>query len=149
MACLALSTAESQASDWTQFRSDSALQGVAVDAKIPDQPRLIWEIETGDGMASTPVIVGEHVYVGLVSGDLLCLKLSDGKQVWKYQSMPDAKPKDLPPAFMAPIAATDTLIFAGTRRGSFTPSTAPPVRRHGSTKTAASSSADRTCTRTA
>ena len=117
LACSILFVSDLRASDWPQFRGDSALQGVAADAKIPDQPRLLWEIETGDGMSSTPVIVGEHVYVGLVSGDLLCLKLSDGKQVWKYQSMPDAKPKDLPPAFMAPIAATDKLIFAGDQEG--------------------------------
>ena len=108
-----------QAGDWTQFRSDSALQGVAADAQIPDQPQLLWEIETGDGMSSTPVIVGEHVYVGLVSGDLLCLNLSDGKEVWKYQTLPNAKPNELPPAFMAPIAATDTLILAGDQEGMF------------------------------
>lgn len=118
-ACLVLCVSQVQASDWTQFRGDSSLQGVAADAQIPDQPKLLWEIETGDGVSSTPVIVGEHVYVGLVSGDLLCLNLSDGKEVWKYQTLPNAKPNELPPAFMAPIAATGTLILAGDQEGLF------------------------------
>ncbi len=116
-ACFALSAAVSVAGDWPQFRGDSALQGVAADAKLPDQPRLIWEIETVDGMASTPVILGEHVYIGLVSGDLLCVKLADGQEVWKYQSLANAKANELAPAFMAPIAVTDKLVFAGDQEG--------------------------------
>lgn len=107
------------ADDWRQFRNDSALQGVVASAQIPDQPQLQWELETGDGMGSTPVIVGTHVYLGLVSGDLLCVNLADGKTIWKYQSLPNAKPNDLPPAFMAPIAATDKLVFAGDQEGTF------------------------------
>ncbi len=107
------------AGDWTMFRGNPALQGVATDAQIPDQPRLLWEIETVDGVASTPVIVGENVYVGTVQGDLFCLNLADGKQVWKYQSLPNAKPNELAPAFMAPIAVTDALVFAGDQDGGF------------------------------
>ncbi len=107
------------ASDWPLFRGNSALHGVSADAHIPDQPRLIWEIETVDGVASTPVILGEHVYVGTVQGDLFCLQLADGKEVWKYQSKPDVKPNDLAPAFMAPIAVTETLVFAGDQDGFF------------------------------
>ena len=105
--------------DWTMFRADPALQGVATDAQIPDQPRLLWEIETVDGVASTPVIMGGNVYVGTVQGDLLCLNLADGKQIWKYQSLPNAKPNELAPAFMAPIAVTDALVFAGDQEGGF------------------------------
>ena len=107
------------AADWTLFRGDSALLGVAADAQLPDQPRLLWQVETVDGVASTPVIMGEQVYVGTVQGDLLCLNLVDGKEVWKYQSLPNAKPNELPPAFMAPIAVTDALVFAGDQEGGF------------------------------
>lgn len=114
---LAFMVSTALAEDWRGFRSDPALNGVAAKTSIPVEPKLLWEVETGDGMASTPVIVGEHVYVGLVSGDLLCLTLSGGKEVWKYQSLPNAKPNELPPAFMAPIAATEQLIFAGDQEG--------------------------------
>lgn len=114
-----LVSSASLAGDWTLFRRDPALLGVAADAQIPNQPRLLWEIETVDGVASTPVIVGEHVYVGTVQGDLLCVKLVDGKEVWKYQSLPNAKPNELAPAFMAPIAVTEALVFAGDQEGGF------------------------------
>ena len=117
--CLALALPDAAASDWPQFRSDSALQGVASNAQIPDQPQLLWEFTTTDGVASTPVIMGEQVYVGTVQGDLFCLTLADGKEVWTYQSQPDLKPNDLAPAFMAPIAATETMIFAGDPEGFF------------------------------
>lgn len=105
------------AADWPVFRGDPALQGVAASADIPADPKLLWEVETGDGMSSTPVIVGDQVYVGLVSGDLLCLSLKDGQEVWKYQSLPNAKPNELPPAFMAPIAASNSMVFAGDQEG--------------------------------
>lgn len=105
------------ASDWPQFRNDPALLGVAVDAKIPDQPQLLWEVPTIDGIASTPIILGEHVIVGTVQGDILCLNLSDGQMQWKYQSKPDVQANELAPAFMAPLSASDTLIFAGDQEG--------------------------------
>ena len=92
---LAVISSVTMAGDWTMFRGDSALLGVSTDAQIPDQPRLLWQVETVDGVASTPVILGENVYVGTVQGDLLCLKLADGKEVWKYQSLPNAKPNEL------------------------------------------------------
>lgn len=116
---LAVISSVTMAADWTMFRGDSALLGVSADAQIPDQPRLLWQVETVDGVASTPVILGEKVYVGTVQGDLLCLNLADGKEVWKYQSLPNAKPNELPPAFMAPIAVTDALVFAGDQEGGF------------------------------
>jgi len=109
----------SLAGDWTLFRGDPALQGVSADAHIPEQPRLLWEIPTVDGVASTPVIYGEHVYIGTVQGDLLCVTLAEGKEVWKFQSLPNAKPNELAPAFMAPIAVTESLVFAGDQDGGF------------------------------
>jgi outer membrane protein assembly factor BamB len=105
------------AEDWPGFRRDPALNGVDLTAKIPANPKPLWEVATADGVSSTPVIVGELVYVGLISGDLLCLKLENGQEVWKYQSLPNAKPNELPPAFSAPIAASDKLIFAGDQEG--------------------------------
>jgi outer membrane protein assembly factor BamB len=105
------------AEDWPGFRRDPTLNGVALAAKIPSEPKLLWEVATADGVSSTPVIVGEHVYVGTISGDLLCLKLENGQEVWKYQSLPNAKPNELAPAFAAPIAASDKLVFAGDQEG--------------------------------
>lgn len=105
------------AEDWPGFRRDPALNGVAIAAMIPSEPKLLWEVSTADGVSSTPVIIGEHVYVGLISGDLLCLKVENGQEVWKYQPLPNAKPNELAPAFAAPIAASDKLVFAGDQEG--------------------------------
>ena len=117
--CVVWTASACHASDWPLFRGDPALQGVAVEADVPDQPRLIWEIATVDGVASTPAIWGEHVYIGTVQGDLLCVTLAEGKEVWKYQSLPNVKPNELAPAFMSPIAVTETLVFAGDQEGNF------------------------------
>ena len=118
-AVLVLVSTVTRAADWTMFRADPALSGVAADAQIPDQPRLLWEKQTVDGVASTPAIVGEKVYVGTVQGDLFCLNLADGREIWKYQSLPNAKPNELAPAFMAPIAVAHDLVFAGDQEGGF------------------------------
>ncbi len=43
----------------------------------------------GNGPRSTPTIDGDMLYTIGVSGDLVCLKLADGKQVWKKSLVSD------------------------------------------------------------
>ena len=43
---------------------------------------------------------------GTVQGDLLCLNLADGKEVWKYQSKPNIKRAISPMPVVKPIRVT-------------------------------------------
>src|SRR6185503_12013412 len=67
------------AADWTQFRGDAALTGVATDA-LPAAPALAWTFEAGEEVQSTPAIAGGTVYVGSKDGRLYALDLATGKQ---------------------------------------------------------------------
>ena len=106
------------ADSWTDFRRGSQLQGVAF-GKLPDDLRKLWEIPSKDGITSTPTIVEGKVYVGCLTGELLCLSLKDGSTLWTYRSQPDAKPNQFMPGFASSIAVTEELVFAGDEDGNF------------------------------
>jgi outer membrane protein assembly factor BamB len=46
-------------------------------------------LRKGNGPRSTPLIAGERVYVLSPGGNLLCLKLTDGKKVWQRALLKD------------------------------------------------------------
>ncbi|HXT52268.1 MAG TPA: PQQ-binding-like beta-propeller repeat protein [Thermoanaerobaculia bacterium] len=73
------------AADWTQFRGDAALTGVATDA-LPAAPALAWTFEAGEEVQSTPAIAGGTVYVGSKDGRLYALDLATGKQRFRYEA---------------------------------------------------------------
>jgi len=73
------------AADWTQFRGDAALTGVATDA-LPAAPSLTWTFDAGDEVQSTPAIAGGIVYFGSKDGRLHALDLATGKERFRYQA---------------------------------------------------------------
>src|SRR5438034_286351 len=71
------------ASDWTQFRGNARLTGVAAGA-LPSTLSLRWTYEAGDAIESSPAIADGLVFVGSAGGDLLAIDLASGKLRWKY-----------------------------------------------------------------
>ncbi|MCA9000114.1 MAG: PQQ-binding-like beta-propeller repeat protein [Planctomycetaceae bacterium] len=107
-----------QISGWTSFRNGHQNHGVA-DADLPRDLNLLWEVESKDGIPSTPLIADGHAYCGTLSGDLLCLELESGKEVWKYKTVEMEDPKSFPPGFQAPIALDAEAVFGGDDLGTF------------------------------
>lgn len=103
---------------WTSFRNGSKLWGIA-HTTLPDQPELLWEVETPDGVTSTPVIAGGQTYVGTLSGQIHCLDLKTGEEKWSYDSLETNDPNEFLPGFNAPLTLSDSLVFAGDDQGIF------------------------------
>lgn len=76
------------AADWPQYRGanrDNKITGFTEPATWPKAFTQKWKVSVGDGVAS-PVLVGDKVYAFARVGEdevLVCLKASDGSEVWK------------------------------------------------------------------
>ena len=71
--------------DWSQFRGDPALTGVA-GTNPPSSLELLWSHETGDVIDSSAAVADGVVYVGVGNGDLLALDLESGELLWTYST---------------------------------------------------------------
>src|SRR5262245_21594630 len=76
--------AAQQPDSWAQFRGNPSLTGVSTSAP-PATLKVIWSIEAGDAIESSAAIADGKVFVGVASGFLLALNLSDGKELWRYK----------------------------------------------------------------
>ena len=78
--CLAAATAP--AADWPLARGDAQMRGVGA-AKLPDQLAEVWAFKCGDAIETTPLVVGNVVYVACLDKHLYAVDLTTGKQVWR------------------------------------------------------------------
>ena len=76
---------ETRSSDWSQFRGDPSLTGVAA-TNPPSSLELLWSYETGDAIDSSAAVADGVVYVGVGNGDLLALDLDSGELKWAYST---------------------------------------------------------------
>ena len=80
----------SPAEDWSLFRGDPQLTGVAGEVlEVPLAPRLT--LQVGEGTESTAAILDGTVYVGSLDGFLWALDLATGKPLWKYEAGDEIK----------------------------------------------------------
>lgn len=103
-------------SSWASFRNGNQQLGVA-GSKLPEKLELLWKVASPDGFVGTSSIVGNHVYAPALSGDLLCLELKTGKQVWKYRSIDNPDPKEFAPGFKAAPRITEKFAIVGDEDG--------------------------------
>ncbi len=54
---------------WGNFRGDARLTGVS-DASLPDQPALLWNFNTQEGIKAAPVVCDGVIVAGTVNGKL-------------------------------------------------------------------------------
>lgn len=76
-------TAPELPTDWSNYRGNSALQGVASGA-LADRPVLSWTYETGGAITSSPVVQGATVYVGSDDGSVHAVDLLTGEPRWAF-----------------------------------------------------------------
>lgn len=103
---------------WPTFRRTADLAGIA-SSPLPSKLKQKWKITSKDGFTSTAAIVGEHVYVGALSGEMLCLKLSTGEIVWSYRTLDKVEKNTFLPGFQSSPAVTADGVFAGDEDGVF------------------------------
>ncbi|MDZ4686347.1 MAG: PQQ-binding-like beta-propeller repeat protein, partial [Planctomycetaceae bacterium] len=103
---------------WPAFRRDTALTGVAT-GKLPDKLELLWQVELGDQIVATAAIVGEHVYVPCLSGELVCLDRKTGKKLWGYRSVEVVPANSFAPGFKSSPTVTADAVYLGDEDGVF------------------------------
>jgi len=90
-AILILNThSRADADDWTSFRGNPQLTGVAAGV-FPDNPQLLWTFETGEGIESTAAVSAGTIYVGALDGNLYAINLDSGSLKWKYRASDEIK----------------------------------------------------------
>ena len=77
--------APAAASSWPQFRNTPTLTGVSP-SSLPATLKLLWTYDAKGAVESSAAIVGDTVYVGSMSGELLAIDLATGKLRWSYRA---------------------------------------------------------------
>lgn len=82
---LLLLTSYNTLGNWTSFRGNPQLTGVA-DSQLPENPQLLWTFQAGDMIESTAAVADGTVYVGALDGVLYAIDAQTGKKKWTYQT---------------------------------------------------------------
>ena len=104
------------ATSWASFRATPDQRGISK-SRLADQPSLKWELASPDGWVATVAIVGDFIYAPALAGNLHCLNLKTGEEIWKYRSIEDPDPKKFAPGFKAAPLVTATMIYIGDEDG--------------------------------
>ena len=67
--------------DWAMFRANPSNDGVGTGNPVLT-PTLLWNFTTGGGVSSSPIVVGNMVYVGSGDGNVYALNVTNGVQLW-------------------------------------------------------------------
>ena len=82
---LLLFTGHTSFADWTSFRGNPQLTGVA-DSELPENLQLLWTFQAGDMIESTAAVVDGTVYIGALDGLLYAIDAQTGEKKWTYQA---------------------------------------------------------------
>ena len=95
--------------NWTSFRGDPQLTGVA-DSELPENPQLLWTFQAGDMIESTAAVVDGTFYIGALDGVLYAIDAQTGEKQWTYQTNSSIK---------ASLAIHDGVAYFGDGDGVF------------------------------
>lgn len=94
---------------WPIFRGDANLSGVAA-GDLAASLTLLWSFQTGDAIASSPVVGFGRVFIGSTDGKLYALDAATGDSVWAFDSGDDIE---------APPMLFDSTVYIGNLSGDF------------------------------
>lgn len=73
-----------RAEDWPTLHRDPARTGVSAETWTPRVLEAAWAVAVDDeSVDASPAVVGDHVYVGTATGQVVCLSATDGAIVWR------------------------------------------------------------------
>lgn len=101
---------------WASFRNGPRQLGIAA-STLPEYPQLLWKHRVEYGVVTAAAIVGNHVYVGALSGFFFCLDRATGDVLWKYRSIDSPDPEAFAPGFISPPTVTADSIYVGDEDG--------------------------------
>lgn len=104
--------------EWPSFRNGPQLLGIA-SSKLPDELDLLWRFEAGEMVTATAAIVDGRVYAASLGGEVFCLDLSNGNQIWSYRSVDSPDPKVFAPGFKSSPTVTADSVYLGDEDGVF------------------------------
>ena len=90
VASAASTTTAPLTTDWPAFRGPVS-SGASPGAEIPSQPKIAWSAKLPGRGLSSPIIIGEKVFVTAAEGPdqerlrVLCFRAKDGSQLWERQ----------------------------------------------------------------
>ena len=96
---------------WSSFRGNALRNGWAA-GPAPVHGEVLWEVQLGGPVQSSPVLGGGALYIGSDDGRLYALSPSTGAELWN-QSFGEYATVQSTPAF------ADGRLFVGTQNGSF------------------------------
>jgi len=109
---VALSTSfHSAGAQTAMFRNGPDHLGI-YDGPVPTLQSLAWKFKTGGRVISSPLVVGEVIYVGSTDGSLYAVNRAVGTQRWKFDSK---GPISSSPAFhsgLVYVLSSDGLVYA-------------------------------------
>ncbi|HET6425207.1 MAG TPA: PQQ-binding-like beta-propeller repeat protein [Planctomycetaceae bacterium] len=103
---------------WSSFRKNLAQTGIAK-TTLPEKLELLWQIELGEQVVASAAIVGEHVYIPCLSGELVCVSRQTGKTLWTYKSVEKVEPNSFAPGFKSSPTVSATTVYLGDEEGLF------------------------------
>lgn len=106
------------AESWPSFRQNLMQTGVAR-SSLPDKLELLWQVEVGDQVVASCAIVGDHVYVPCLSGELVCLDRRTGQRIWSYKTVDKVEPNTFAPGFKSSPTVTADTVYLGDEDGVF------------------------------
>ncbi len=71
--------------DWPMFRGEQRLLGRA-SGTLSDSLELVWKFKTDGSIKSSPVIVGDCVFIGSSDANVYSIDLESGRQIWSYDT---------------------------------------------------------------
>ncbi len=71
--------------EWPNMLKDPAHTNYQPDANIPDAMQRNWVYYLDEGSTLSHVAVGDNIYFGNSTGDIICLNQETGEEVWKYE----------------------------------------------------------------
>ncbi len=109
-AAIATIVATNDTTDPAMFRGGPDHLGVYTARSNPTLASVAWKYKTSGRVMSTPLAVGEAVYIGSTDGSLYSLNRSDGSLLWKFATRG--------PVTSSP-AHSGGVVFAGSVDGKF------------------------------
>jgi outer membrane protein assembly factor BamB len=101
---------------WATFRNGNRQLGIAK-TTLSENPDVLWEFSTSDGVVACSAIVGDQVYVPCLNGELVSVDRKTGKRQWAYRSIESKNPNDFAPGFKAAPTVADDVVYIGDEDG--------------------------------
>jgi outer membrane protein assembly factor BamB len=116
------------AADWAGFRGPGS-RGISDDTSVPtewnDSKNLLWKAKLPGKGYSSPIVVGDHVFVTCYSGDggdlsglkrhLTCMDRKTGEEVWSKAIPSSSRERAIPRFAGTPGYASNTPVSDGER----------------------------------